>query len=266
MLIEFLGAPGTGKTTLASMVTHFLQEQGLSALTIGDAVPLCAARTLWGKAMSSVMSHSWQSSAWWRVYSYTSSCYRIQFAVENYAFWRYVVKLQRGRIIPREHQRLIRWYLNRMMGLYQFCKCHLQPDEILILDEGFAHRVTHFVSDVEQPDPGAIMRYVELMPRTDISVRVRAPVNTCVERIWVRGLGGRLGGKSKQEVTRFVANSAQAIDISARHLRLMGRDVVEIDNDGNLNVCVTSLETQLKEIVGKYTPDGHIVGKNPGSM
>lgn len=260
MFIEFLGAPGAGKTVLASTVVRFLQEQGSSALAADDAVPLCAARTHWGRIISSVMPHSWQRSALSWVYSHTSACYRVQFAVENYAFWRYVVKLQRDRPIPREHQRLIRWYLNRMMSLYQFYKCHIQPDESLIFDEGFAHRVTHFVSDVEQLDPGAIMRYVELMPRTDLVIQVHAPVSTCVERVWVRGLCGRLEGKSKQEVTRFVANSAQAIDISAYHLRLMGRDVIEIDNDGNLNACVTSLELQLKQFVSKCTLACQVMG------
>lgn len=249
MFIEFMGAPGTGKTTLTPIVIQSLGEQGLRALTIADAVPLYATRTPWGKIISATIPRSSAKSVLWRICCHSSFLYRSKFAIRHYAFWRYVVKLQRGRPIPRQHQRLIRCYFDRMMGHYQFLKCHIQPDEILVLDEGFAHRVTHFVSELEQPHPDMIMRYVTLMPKSDLVILVRAPVGTCVQRLCARALRGRLSGRNRREVGQFVANAEKAIDISAHYLRYMGREIVEVDNDGDLDACVTRLHDGLQDFL-----------------
>lgn len=249
MFIEFSGAPGTGKTTLTPIVIQFLREQGLRALTIADAMPLYATRTPWGKIICATIPRPSRKSALWRIYSYSSFLYGLKFAIKHYAFRRYVVKLQRGRPIPRHHQRLIRSYFDSMMADYQFLECHIQPDEILVLDEGFAHRVTHLVSELEQPHPDNIMQYLKLAPKSDLVILVRAPVSTCVQRLCARGLRGRLSGKNQQEVGQFVANAEKAIDISARYLRYMGTEIIEVDNDGNLNACVASLNDRLETLV-----------------
>ena len=52
---------------------QFLRDQGLTALMIEDAVPLCISRTIWGKVIFSWMPHLKHRSALWRVYSLTST-------------------------------------------------------------------------------------------------------------------------------------------------------------------------------------------------
>ncbi len=253
MLVEFVGAPGTGKTTLASAAIQFLREQGSRVLAVEDLVSVCAARTQWGRIMTAVVPHPWQGSVLWRVYSWTRVYYRTQFAFKNYAFWQYIADLHRNRSIHEQDRRRIRRYLDGMMSLYQFYKVHMQPDEILIFDEGFAHRVTHFVSDVEEPNPSVVMRYVELMPPSDLVILVRAPVETCVDRVWSRGLRGRLRDKSKREVNLFIANSAQAVDIAAHYIEHMGRNVLQVENNGSLDTCVASLTDQLEVFLFRNT-------------
>lgn len=249
MFIEFVGAPGTGKTTLTSAAVDFLRNQNLIALSVDDAVPTIATRTVWGKIISRWVPQSQQRSTLWRAYSLTSDYYRLLFIFENFTFWRYLIKLQQYRPISSEHQRLIRFYLNRMMGIYQLCRHHLRSGEVVIFDEGFAHRVTHFVSEIEQPDPDVIVRYVNLMPKPDLIFWLGAPVSVCVDRVHARGLNGRLRGKSELEVKQFITNSIHAIDIMVQQLTLIGKKVIEIDNLGNLNSSVQTLDIHLDRLV-----------------
>lgn len=245
MFVEFVGAPGSGKSTLVPLAVELLRGRGVCAQTVDDAVPLCALRTPAGKIVSSAVRQPGQEVALWRVYNASKAYYRFRFALAHGPFWRYVLGLQRARPISRADRRLVQSYLGRIMGLYQFLSSHLQPGEGVVLDEGFAHRVIHFVSDAEPPRPDEIRHYVELMPTTDLVIVVRVPIGVSVGRVWDRGLAGRLAGKSRAEVTRFVENSAQAIDIAVGDLRRMGRAIVQVQNDSDLDSAEGSLKDQL---------------------
>lgn len=255
MFIELLGAPGTGKTTLKPIVIQFLRERGLKVYTIDDAIPVFAKRTLWGKIASSLIPPSWWKATSWRVYSRIRLWYRARFAYENRVFWRFVAELQRNRPISREHQRLIRRYFDDIMAYYHFTKTYKQPFEILVLDEGFTHRVTHIVSELESPDLNHIIQYLKFMPKPNIFIFVRASIDTCVERVRTRGLRGRLTSKGKQDVTQFIMNAEHALDISIRYLKSTGERIIEVNNDGILDECVVSLISELDNAIRNKVPD-----------
>ena len=250
MFIEFLGVPGSGKTTLTPVVAHHLRDRGLTAMTGTEAGRPFARRTLWGRMISTAIRQpDLQRSALWLTFVYASIPHRLGFAVENYQFVRYTIKSQLGRPLPRQHLRLIRQHFARMMGDYQFLKRYMRPDEILIFDEGFLQRVIHlYVSDREEPDAASILRYLELAPQSALAVLVYVPLNTCLERIYARGLRGRLSGKSEEEVAQFVANAELAVQISAHYLQRMGWAIIEVDNAGDLDASQVSLCEQLDKL------------------
>jgi thymidylate kinase len=251
MFIEFLGAPGTGKTTLVSVVNQFLRDHGLKAMTVSEAGPFYVKRTHLGRIICFlVRSPSLQRSVLWWAFYYSTVLYRIGFAIEHAALVRHVVASQLRRPILWRHRRLILQHFLRATGYYQFLKRHMRPDEILVFDEGFLHRVTHlFVSELEQPDPACIVEYLELLPRTDLVILVQASLCICVERIYTRGLTRRLSGKSRQDVNRFIANAEQVVNMASQYLKNAGREMIEIENNGDLNACVADLHNDLEKFL-----------------
>jgi hypothetical protein len=124
----------------------------------------------------------------------------------------------------------------------------MRPDEIIVFDEGFSHRVTHlYVSELEEPDPACIVEYLKLLPRIDLVILVKASLSTCVERIYTRGLTGRLSGKSRQDVNRFIASAEQVVNIASHYLKNTGREMIEIENSGDLKACAADLRNSLEK-------------------
>jgi adenylate kinase len=250
MLVEFLGVPGTGKTTLTSMVVQNMQAWGVQSLSVIGAIRVYAARTLRGRLICRFVPGSLQRPALWRVYSWFRPLYRLQFAGEHPEFWRYVARSQQERPIPQEHRQLIWRHFGDVVASYQFLSRQMRPGETLVYDEGFTHRVVNlYVSEQEQPEPDRIVQYLAQAPTSDLVILVHAPLSICVQRVWTRGVRGRLGGTSEQEVTRFLENAQRAVSISAAYLQSSGRAMIEVDNGGGLEPCAADLVNQLKEFL-----------------
>jgi thymidylate kinase len=258
MFIEFLGVPGSGKTTLTPVIAEHLRDRGLKARTMVEAGRPFASRTLLGRLISTTVRQPYlQRSALWLTFVYASMAHRVGFVLENHRFVRHAIKSQLGRPLPRRHLRSIRQHFVRMMGYYQFLQGHRQADEIVVFDEGFLHRVTHlYGSEQEEADVVNIVRYLELAPKSALAVLVYAPPGTCLERIYARGLRGRLHGKSEEEVARFVANVERVVQISVRHLGRMEWATIEVDNSGDLQASQASLCEQLDRFLQLSAVEG----------
>lgn len=251
MIVEFLGNSGAGKTTLIPGLIEFLQGRGLTAMSVTEAIHCYMRNTPLGRVVCLFTPQALRRPALWRVFSYvTLKLHIVGFTVQNPRLVYYVVASQLRRPIPWRHRRLILRLFLRMAGTYQFLRSRARPDEILVFDEGFAHRAVHlFVSESEQPDPEQIIAYLRLLPRSDLVVWVRASLDACLARIFARGLQVRLRGLETREVVRFVRNADQVVNVVSRYLEDSGWEIVRVENDGDPAMSAAELQRSVARIL-----------------
>lgn len=250
MIIEFIGTPGAGKSTLQAAVIELFQERGIQAWSIVDAARPCAQRTVWGRVISRASPHSLRSPLLWQVFYFLSTLYRLRFFLKYPRLIWQVFDSQRRRPIPvEERQHALHWFFH-LVGYYEFLIAYALPGEALVLDEGFVHRVVQMnASDVEEPDPDQILAYVNLLPRPDLVIAVQTPWEVCKERIYRRGLWQRFQHKSPEEVSRYVANSNRIVNLTIEHLRSAGWPLIEVDNGSDeVGMTLAALRDKLTKL------------------
>ena len=243
MIVEFLGNSGAGKTTLIPILIQLLRDNGLVAMSVTEAIHHYMRKTVLGRALCRLTPMALQGPILWRVFSYgISKLYIAQFTIRHPQLARYVLSSQLGRQIPWRHRWLILRLFFQMTGEFFFLKSRSRPNEIIIFDEGFVHRVVQtFVSESERPDPDQVVEYLKLLPQSDSVILVKTPLDVCLARVRVRGLQVRLRGLSAQDVAQFMANAERAVNVASQYLRDTGRTIIEIANNDDLDKCAAEL-------------------------
>lgn len=251
MIIEFIGTPGAGKTTLLPTVIEFLRERGISARTVVEAARPYAQRTFLGQAVSRLAPPSLRRPLLWQVFYYLSVLYRLKLLVKNPKLIRQVLSSQRHRPIPAEARRHVLYWFFHLAGYYEFLTAHARPNEALILDEGFIHRVVQLnASDVEEPDPAQVLAYVDLLPRPDLVIFPQSPWEVCEKRIYRRGVWERFHHKSPAEISRYIANSYVVVNLTVDYIKSKGWSVIEVDNGSDdMTASRAELRSKLTKIM-----------------
>jgi thymidylate kinase len=251
MIIEFIGAPGAGKTTLLPEVTRFFESRGCRAFTVVEAARPLARRTPGGRLVQRLAPAVLKRPLLWRVFYLHSIGHRLSFMAQHLRLLRQILASQRGRPAAADvHQRQVLPWLFRHMGYYEFLCHHARPDEILLFDEGFIHRVVQlFTSSAEQPDAARIAAYIDRLPQPDLLIHVQASTAVCEQRIYERGLWQRAQHKEPAEIARFVRYAHKAVELAVAHARRKRWLVLEVANDGEgLTAVQANLHQQLAQI------------------
>lgn len=251
MIIEFIGAPGSGKTTLLPTVIEVLNERGICARTVVEAARPYALRTLPGQAASRLAPASLRRAFLWQVFYHLSTLSRINFFLKHpRLIWQVFATQKRRPAGAGLRQRRVLYWFFHMAGYYEFLKAHVRPNEALIFDEGFIHRVVQLnASPVEEPQPNQIMSYIDLLPQPDLVVFTQAPATVCEKRIYNRGIWDHFSERSSAEVARFVANANQIVNLAVEHVKAKGWTVIEIDNGDNTpNASQAELRHKLRQL------------------
>ncbi len=234
MIVEFIGTPGSGKTTLVPVLANIFAEYNYIARTIVEASRPVVSRTFPGSVINKLAPISLRDPVLWQLFYNRSYFSRKGFSKAHPALVSHVRNTQRARDIPadeRDHN-LFWWF--HLVGYYQFLKPRLLRNEVLLLDEGFAHRVVQlFASDHENLDRDTLSEYLRLIPRPDMLIYVDVPAVECEKRVFDRGIWNRFNHKSRQQVSQFIVNSHIAVNTAVSMLKSQEWDVVEIDNSAD---------------------------------
>jgi thymidylate kinase len=244
MIIEFTGVPGSGKSTVSLVVRQTLRDLGLKAMLVTEAGPCCLKRALLGSLICLVTPRRWQERVLWGVFRRLIVVYQLKFAIQNRVLTRQAVSVLTRHQLPwRDRRSILRWFF-RDAGYYQFFQKRLRSEEVLILDEGLVHRATSlYTSASEEPDPLEVADYVKLLPRPDLVVGVQTLLDICVARVSSRGGNRRYLDK---DLVPFLVNSAKVIEIALQGIKGMGWDILEVKNNGKLDIDMEGLSHFLQ--------------------
>ena len=250
MIIEFIGTPGSGKTTLIPALEKTLAEHDLVGRTVVEASRPVVSRTYIGKVINQLAPSSLRRQLLWQTFYWWSYLSRSQFSDENSSLVSHVRETQSARnITGEEKEHNLSWWFN-LAGNYQFLKTRLKPGEALLLDEGFSHRVVQLhASDHEEVNQENLYNYLRMIPKPDMLLFIDAPAVVCEERVYARGLWTRFENKSAEQVSRYIQNSHLVVNLAVGFLKSKHWDVIEINNTAD---SIAKAENELAAKVSQY--------------
>jgi hypothetical protein len=251
LVVELVGTPGSGKTTLARTVVDILREHGIHATTIVEAARPRARRTPVGGMIGRLAPGRIGDALLWRLFYLCGSMQAVAFAVERRALARYVARSQRTRPISAAMKRHTLYWYAQLGGRYRFLTRGPRVCDALVLDDGFLHRVVALhASHLEEPDPSEIAAYVDLLPVPDLVIRPVADRETCERRVHVRGIWAHSRSLGPAEIACSLDSAERAVELAVLRARDRGWDVVEVDNgDRDLALVERDLREALVAVI-----------------
>jgi AAA domain len=234
LIIELIGTPGAGKTTLARQLVEELREKGSEASTVIEAARPHAARTRLGRAIDRLPDRIRRPLLWQLFYA-LGAVEGVVFAFEHHALARRVVWTQLTRsdqAATRRHA--LYWYL-QLAGRHRLLVATSNDGESILFDDGFLHRVVAlFASHTEEPNPKEVAAYVDLVPQPDALIHVVAPRGVCERRVRARGVWRHSLRLSGGELSRAIENAEKVVEAAVFRAKELGWTVVEIENGDDL--------------------------------
>jgi len=233
IVIELVGTPGAGKTTLSREIVSLLRERGVEAGTVVGTARDHAARAIPGRGLEHVHPARLRRALLWQLFYLLATAHALRFSREHRALVRHVRGGQRARPIPRRVRRHIRYWCFQLGGRYRFLTTTSIGGEALVFDDGFLHRSVHLhASHLEEPDAGRVRAYVDLVPVPDLVVVVSASREVCEARVRERGVWTHSRRLTGAELSRYIANAERVVDVAVGHARRRGWAVIEVENGG----------------------------------
>lgn len=229
--IELIGMPGSGKTTVSHLLCRELETLGIVPLTLPEAGRVVARRS-WLGAVLSPPGTTWGDRFAWKIFGLERLMRGVGFLVirPRLAWLLIMSQLRRPRSARGRQRRVMSWWI-RIAGARSVLLARRNDDEVVVLDEGFCHRVVQLFSSADEvPDHTMIARYASYIPFPDVLMHVAASVDLSYSRIVDRGIWERLEREDPVRVKAFLASA----DLAISHLLDSGEAraarVIEVNN------------------------------------
>jgi adenylate kinase len=230
-VVELVGAPGSGKTTLATLVRDDLVRRGVEAGTVADAARRHAEVTALGRMLAPVPSARIRRVLLWQAFYALASVEALRFARARRELTKCVLRSQRARPLPLRRKAHTLYWFFQLGGRLRFLESTARGREVLVVDDGFLHRASHlFASHVDRPRRGDVARYVELVPSAELVVHVTAPDDVCLRRVVDRGVWRHSRHLRRDDLERIIRASRRAGEWAVAAARSRGVPVVTVSN------------------------------------
>ncbi|MEZ4825147.1 MAG: hypothetical protein R3C61_02465 [Bacteroidia bacterium] len=248
-LIEFLGLPGSGKTTLVPFINSAMAENGQSVFSRQDVrlLHVCGGIKKYriAKKLPSLVRRG-LVKVFFKI-NHTESYYAEKFIEKYPDLVAFVLKnSSRNGITEKVRRRSIHWFLS-LGAIYQLAEETMPPDSYLLLDEGFCQKVLNlFVSVNDDTRFKKVQKYLHMIPRPDIVLYINTDESTAFERMKSRGPIKRLLNASDEELKLFLSRAKEGMDFSLEDLGTSAKLIV-LDNMRELSKGRESISEKLAQ-------------------
>jgi len=233
-VVEFLGPPGAGKSTLGREMIASVEEAGKSAVDLPTAT-LAAIRLHGADRLTravAILARSSSSPAWRRAYARSADRFAAltRFLAANPEVMEVVLAAQRQRREKDLHQeRVLSWILN-LMANTQLVDETAGRFDWLFIDEGFCQRaIALFGVGFDGEDELRLRSYVAAIPLPEILVVVEASPAVCEARLDELGWSERVTGMNRAQRREFLSTATRLAELVAAEAERLRTRVIRID-------------------------------------
>jgi dephospho-CoA kinase len=234
VIVEFTGAPGSGKSTIASHLLALARERGIAVVEGREILPVYLNTGPMAWFVRNLLPFTAFDHRRLRFHHQVEHPLLLpRFAARHPRGWRmFRAELERiGAEDPEERSRIERW-MERGIRQFVMARARSSQLDLVLCDEGISHRsINLFVSSRPQLDVPRLRSFLRSWALPDVVVQVRASLERCVERTWSRGVPKRLEGEGGAELWAFVGACAAVSAEIAQEARRRGLPTLEIDNE-----------------------------------
>jgi hypothetical protein len=232
MIVEFVGTPGAGKTTLATALVALLEERGIASADVVGAARDHVRRTRAGRVIARAEPPRLRDFLLWQTFYLLGVAQAVRFGVERPALVGHALRSQLRPGLPfRTRAHVLYWFVH-LCGRYRFLRATSTEREVLVVDDGFVQRAVHlFASPFDQPDASRIRAYIDVIPPPDLLVVAVADWRECERRVRERGILPHARRLRSAELSRYFERAAQVVEVVIRRARERGWDISEITTE-----------------------------------
>jgi thymidylate kinase len=237
--IEFMGIPGSGKTTLMKNVNSFLNNHGFKSMAFKNASNIALDRSVNGKyyKLIKVVLPSYISKNLFNKKIHQHNLF-LRFVTLN----PHLVSLVLNSYVERKlshyeiHHEVK--FIYELFSKFQACIDYLDSNEGVIVDEGFTYEPIRFLSPGKVFGEDYIENYLDHIPMPNLVIRLTADHDLCYERIFNRPSGPPrdFDEREKKDVIRLFELCDSYINVIASKLEIRNVTVLNIDTNTDYRV------------------------------
>ena len=245
-VVEFLGAPGSGKSTIADLLPAHLEEAASLPETVRSAIARHGSDRM--TRVAARLTRSAESRLWNAAYARSTDRFAAltRFTAAHRDAIDAIVSMQRERAVRDLRPDLVLdWVLN-LAARYQLAT-EGGESGLLVIDEGFAQRgVALLAGGFEESDLSLLAPYLGSMPRPDAVVMVDTPLDVCWNRLELGGWSQRLDGVDAVGRRRFLEATLSLSSRIASDLEESGARVIWVSGTTPVSDSVVLIAATLQ--------------------
>lgn len=258
--VEFIGIPGSGKSTVRRALLAELKRRGQTNCLASDEAFFLVARKKIDVAYRLVLNSLPRSLA--RAFAVRiANRSLLQFKAQNEFLARYGEALriflssESFRALSLADREIVLGGFLSAGSMYQVIADGAPEDAAVFFDERFVQKSMMFISDSGYARDSAqlVAEYLRNVPVADFVVYVRVDPASCLKRMRSRptGLTLRLSTKEDAAVARFVSEASVHIETVAKALsEAPGTTLIEVNNEDSLDETISRLAQMLPQASG----------------
>jgi thymidylate kinase len=249
--IEVVGIPGSGKSTWVNGLIELMNGGGRTAYTLRKAarIPTNRAKTgrykkyalnfLSRKLLNEEIRHTSNESG------QTDSF--LSFMIDNPELFEFVFHNQIERNYKEWERKHDITYFFQLCSMFQTVKNELKEHESVVIDEGFTYIPIRTLGHGDKIIDEYITRYMTLIPRPDVLVRISCDPVVCDDRMLQRKSGhpSRLGTRERDDRIRFLELCQRYIDFVTDAVSGIGVNIINIDTSKDPDETRKKLENEI---------------------
>jgi len=253
MIVEFLGLPGSGKSTVMNQLFANTSAQNVRILT-EQAALLVVARRKFDRVLRmplKVLPHGLAMQVcprfWWKSRQ-RSQCQVSFLAKHGAALGAFTSSGIYEAMSTTDRFRVIEHFLDAAAGR-EFLDVTELKDQIVLFGEGLVQKSFMFVDHTEVAvETADVVRYLEKIPMPHLVIHLRVPTNVSFDRLTGRasGLTQRLKGTDASTIRRFLDKAAHHLDLVTGWFARNHPDrMLTIDNQESVASAAAAIRTRL---------------------